>query len=193
MRTPALLSGKCTLVRHTNPLKRILPSIPETETGAGVCCTTPLGTVPGMGCQHLEENACLSRSLRGLGKGKQSQGRKLVQMPWLLISQTPELLSARRIGGAINPSGGKIELNISLILQFTKAASPLSGASPGIPKGKCRGWQRRGHRMRAPQHLPSPHPLRTYHTHYSCSHSEAGELGAPSPTQLCLARRLDSG
>lgn len=52
-----------------------------------------------------------------MGKAKPRE-RSLVQTPWLLISQTPdsslELLSARRIRGAINPFGEKTKLNISL-------------------------------------------------------------------------------
>lgn len=83
-----------------------------------------------------------------MAKGKPGQGRSLVQTPWLLISQTLEVLSARRIRGAINPFGRKTKLNISLILQFKKTASWVSGAFPQILEGRAGGvmWERRGHK-----------------------------------------------
>lgn len=85
----------------------------------------------------------MSRIFNGLAKGNLGQG-SLVQMPWLLISQTPELLWTRARGmgeggrGAINPFGRKTKLNISLILQFKKATSWTPGAFPQILERKYR-------------------------------------------------------
>lgn len=93
-------------------------------------------------------NACQSRGLGRLAKGKLGQGRSLVQTPWLLISQTLEFLSARRIRGAINPFGRKTKLNISLILQFKKTASFLKPSLRYWRESRDVMWERRGHKGR---------------------------------------------
>lgn len=58
-----------------------------------------------------------------MSKGTGGQGRSLVQRLGLLSSEAPEPLSARGVGGAMNPFGRKNKPSSSLILQFKKTAS----------------------------------------------------------------------